>query len=219
MSYAQISETFFQMVTPPQIPYPGDDAFGAFLEKYACPMSLQAVKFRIWGQITTIAMTVSPIQEIKSIWDDELPEFEGEDALNDFLGMIMSLWNTLAQMNMEGKRLNLSQRTGLGDIEGLKQMVERRLEELNDGFLSGFVADMRGFDAGDPAVDRALGKFSDMIEELEVIAEEIEEAPAPYDEMRTRFVKLDGKAQQRLDAVVKAANVARGISAKTAGIH
>ncbi|MCB1460559.1 MAG: hypothetical protein KDJ48_15095 [Nitratireductor sp.] len=207
------------MVTPPQISYPGDEAFGAFLEKYDCLMSLQVVKFRMWGQITTIAMTVSPIQEIKSMWDDELPEFEGEEALSDFFGMIMSLWNTLAQMNMEGKRLNLSQRTGLGDINGLKQMVERRLDELEDGFLCGFVADMRGFDAGDEAVDRALSKISDMIEELEYIAEELEETPAPYDKMRTRFVRLDGKAQQRLDAVVKAANVARGVSARTAGIH
>ncbi|MCO6185232.1 hypothetical protein [Rhizobium sp. L1K21] len=207
------------MVTPPKIPYPGDEAFAAFLEKYDCPMTLQSVKFRMWGQITTIALGVSPIQEIKSMWDDEFPEFEGEDAPNDFLGMIMSLWNTLAQMNMEGKRLNLSQRTGLGDIEGLKQMVERRLDELDDGFLCGFVADMRGFDAGDLAVDKALSKISDMIEELEFIEEELEETPALYDKMRTRFVRLDGKAQQRLDAVVKAANVARGVSARTAGIH
>ncbi len=64
--------------------------------------------------------------------DDER-QSEGEDA-ERFSGMIMSLWNTLAQMNME-KAPNLSQqRTGLADIEGLKQMVERRLEELNDGF-------------------------------------------------------------------------------------
>ena len=207
------------MTTPPQMPYPGDDAFSEFLEEHRCPMSLQAVKFRMWGQITTTAMTVSPVQEIKSMWDEELPEFEGEADANQFFGMIMSFWNMLAQMNMEGKRLNLSQRTGLDDIEGLKRMIARRLNELDDGFFSGFVADMRGFDMGDPAVDKAISKLGDMIEELEVISEGLEDTPASYEKKRARFVRLDRMAQQRLDAVVKAANVARGLGARTTGIH
>ena len=207
------------MTTPPQMPYPGDNAFSEFLEEHLCPMPLQPLKFRMWGQITTTAMTVSPVQEIKSMWNDELPEFEGEADVNEFFGMIMSLWNTLAAMNLEGRRLHLSQRTGLGDIEGLKRMVERRLNELDDGFFCGFVADMRGFDMDDPAVDKAITKLGDMIEELEVISEGLEDTPASYEKMRTSFVRLDRMAQQRLDAVVKAANFARGLDARTTGIH
>lgn len=203
----------------PQGVYPGDDAFEAFLDRYLCPLSLQAMKFRIWGQITTVAMTVSPVQEIKSMWDDELPTFVDEAEASSFFEMIMSLWNTLAEMNMTGKRFNLSQRSGLGDLDGLRRMVERRLDELDEGFLNGFSADMRPFDENDPKLTMAIGRLVELIDGLDEVAEDLEEADPAYDLLRAEFVRLDGKAQQRLDAVVKAANVARGVNVKTADTH
>jgi len=199
--------------------YPGDRVFQEFLDRYNCPRSLQAVKFRIWGQITTVAMTVSPVEEIKSIWDDELPVFADEAEANAFFEMIMSLWNALAEMNMAGKRLKLSQRAGLGDLDGLKRMAKHRLDELNEGFLNGFVADMRPYEENDPQLDAAIGRLIGLIDGVEEIADELDEADPAYDLLRADFVRLDGKAQKRLDAVVKAANVVRGVNAKTADIH
>lgn len=206
-------------VSSPQGGYPGDEVFEAFLEIHACPLSLQTVKFRIWGQITTVALSVSPIQEIKSMWDDELPTFADEDEANAFFEMIMSLWNSLAEMNKAGKRLSLSQRLGLSDLAGLTRMVERRLNELDDGFLNGFIADLRPFDEDDPKLTVTIGRLLELIDGLEEIIEDLEEADPAYDLLRVKFVRLDTKAQQRLDAVVKAANGSRGVNAGTAGIH
>ena len=199
--------------------YPGDEAFKDFLIGHHCPLSLKTVKFRIWGQVTTIAMTLSPLQEIQSIWNNELPTFDNEDESKTFFETMMSLWNMLAEMNMTGKRLTLSQRTGLGDLLGLTLMVERRLDELDSGFLTGFIADMRPFDDDEPKVSRAISKLVDLIDGLEEIMEALDEADPDHGELRTGFIRLDNKAQQRLDAVVRAANAFRGITTKTAGIH
>lgn len=206
-------------MAPASSSYPGDDAFEEFLARYDCPLSLHIVKFRFWGQITTVALSVSPMREIQSIWNGELPTFDDEDEESAFIETMMSLWNTLADMNMAGKWLNLSQRTGLGDLEGLRLMVERRLDELENGFLDGFVADMRPYEDDEPKLSRAIGKLVELIDNLEATADALDQADPDHRVLRAEFVRLDNKAQQRVDAVVKAANASRCVTTKTAGIH
>ena len=108
-------------IAPNKTEYPGDAAFAAFLSEHECPLPLHIVKFRFWGLIVSIAMRVSPVDEIKAIWDGVLPELEDEKDAQKFLDVMFSLWNGLAQMNLAGHRLRLSQRHGLDNPTALKR--------------------------------------------------------------------------------------------------
>ncbi|MET3599497.1 hypothetical protein [Martelella mangrovi] len=185
--------------------YPGDADFSAFLETHDCPISLTAVKFRLWGQVTTVATAAGPEAETRTIWGDALPAFDSAEESMLFSATFMSLWNELRRVDEEGKYLKLPPRTGIGDLEGLKRMVEARLDALSEGYFTGFLADLRGFDFGYPAVDNAVSRLGDMIEEVEYVAEQLDEAPSTFAQQRRRFIRLDGKAQRKLDAIVDAA--------------
>jgi hypothetical protein len=197
----------------PMPDHPGDEVYEDLLAAYACPVSLRAVKFRFWGHITTTAMTVSPVQAMEYIWGGDLPEFQTLDEANDVFARIQVLWNVLVVMNMEGKRLRLSPRTGLAEIDGLRRMVEYRIEEL-DGFFDAFTGDLTIYDSLEPAVNKHLGKIASLLETLEWIRDELEQPDPPFKKLRASFIAQDAKSQKLLDSTVKAANAVRGVGSQ-----
>lgn len=87
--------------------------------------------------MVSVALRVRPAEEIKSIWNGKLPGFQNEEEAQSFFDVVFSLWNALSEMNMNGRRLPLSQRRDLNAFDGLKKMLECRLGELDEGFLRG----------------------------------------------------------------------------------
>ena len=69
----------------------------ALLERYACPLPYHQVRARFMGNIATPDMTVSPMQEIQRIWNNNLPVFESKSDAEAFFGVLLQgLWNALS---------------------------------------------------------------------------------------------------------------------------
>lgn len=206
-------------IIPQTTDYPGDEAFEKLLKTYACQLSFKAFKFRFWGQITSIAFRVQPMQEIQDIWEGKLPLFQDEKEAQEFFDVIFSLWNALAEMNMNGRRLPLSQRRGLDTPDGLSAMIKCRLDELDEGFLAGFMGDMRVYDEPSHRTGACLSKLEDLVENLESLSEDISDNQLEHDEARGEFLAVDKSAQRILDNLIKAANAERKIGQKRTQIH
>jgi len=200
-----------------QLDYPGDKAFAEFLERYECPLALNTVKFRLWGNVVSVAARVRPTEEFEDIWKRTLPEFEDGDEAGTFFAVMFSLWNALAELNLDGRRLPLSQRRGLDSADGLAAMIERRLDEIDRGFTSGFIGDMTFYDKMSERTDDCLSKLNDLTDKLEELGEEIENDATRYPEVRKRFLALDRTAQRLVDNLVKAANAERKFQGRDGG--
>ena len=92
-------------------------------------------------------------------------------------------------------------RSGLNTNAGLKSAMASRHAELNDGFYSGFIANLRPHDPMDSGVDRNLDKLSDVIDEIEELMER-PIGPSNANEVRSRFVALDKRAQKLVNQLV-----------------
>ena len=69
----------------------------AMLARYACPYPYHQVRARFMGNIATPDMTVSPMQEIQRLWNNELPVFDSNADAEAFFGMFFQgLWNALS---------------------------------------------------------------------------------------------------------------------------
>lgn len=207
------------ILTPNTIEYPGDEAFAEFLVRNKCPLPFHTVRFRFWGQMVSVALRVSPMEEIQDIWDNEPPVFENEEEAQSFFDVTFSLWNALSEMNMAGRRLQLSQRRGLDNPAGLRTMIEIRLDELDKGFLSGFIGDMTVYDEEDPKTAARLTKLVNMIDMLEEQHGRISSDQNTYGLVRKEFLALDKSAQRNLDNLVKAANAQRKIGQQSGTVH
>jgi hypothetical protein len=72
-------------------------AVKVLLEQYACPIPYHQVRARFMGNIATPDMTVSSVQEIQRIWDNELPTFDSKSEAEEFFSVLMQgLWNGLS---------------------------------------------------------------------------------------------------------------------------
>lgn len=186
------------------MPVSAADRVKQLLERYDRTAPLQVVKLRFWGQINSVALHVSPSRCIEGLWGGALPVFEGEDELQAFVETLMGLWNELAQLNQDGQFVRLSPRAGLDTPEGLAAMVSRRLGELEDGFMTGFVGDMRVFDETGPQLDRQLEKLYALSELLDTLRNALRDGGDPED-VRRRFVSADHSAQRIVDGCISAA--------------
>ena len=87
-----------------------------------------------------------------------------------------------------------------------------RYAELNGGFYSGFIGNLRPHDPVDSNIDRNLEKLSDVIDEIEELMEG-PIGPGNANKVRSRFVALDKRAQKLVNqAVMQTWVTARGVS-------
>jgi len=82
-------------------------------------------------------MAASPLDTVKALWGGELPEFDGLDAINELLRvLVMGLWNRLARHQDRNMPFRLMRVAVPETREGLAQIALIRREEL-DGFVEG----------------------------------------------------------------------------------
>jgi hypothetical protein len=150
---------------------------------------------RFWGAINSPAANIAPLQEIDHLWRGKRRPFATEDDAQLFYDVMISLWNSLAESRASGKPVAFATRTGLDTIDGLKAAIASRYAELEDGFFSGFVGNLRPHDPVDSHIDRNIDKLSQLIEEMD----ELVQQPIGTGNMakvRRRFVALDKRAQK-----------------------
>ena len=114
--------------------YPGDESFQGMLKAVNCPMPLWRIKTTLLGSIAATEM-VKPSQFLPMIWHGKEPEFNAMDQAQEFLGILMGLWNELAELQ-SGGRYPLWLVKGEKNLENFSTYLKIRREELM-GFRRG----------------------------------------------------------------------------------
>jgi len=177
------------------------------LEQYNCPHPLTVVRMRFWGAINSPAAQISPIEEFDALWRCKRRPFETEDEAQTFYDVMIRFWNALAENRKSGKPVAFAMRSGLNTIGGLKSTMAARHAELNDGFYSGFIGNLRPYDPMDSGIDRNLDKLSDVIDEMEELMEG-PIGPSNIGKVRSRFVALDKRAQKLVNQLLLQTRIA-----------
>jgi hypothetical protein len=147
-----------------------DAEVGALLDRYRCPVPFHAVRTRFLGEIASPAISLSPIDTVKALWDGEFPEFDSLDALNELLRvLVMGLWNGLARHQERNKPFRLLRIETPATRKGLAQIALIRREELN-GFVEGLFGAKQSIELPERA-HRAL----DVLGELHAIFDGLHE--------------------------------------------
>ncbi len=171
------------------------------LERYNCPHTAAVVRMWFWGAINSPAASISPVAEIDALWFGKRRPFETEDEAQAFYDVMIRFWNALAENRASGKLVAFAVRSGLKSIDGLKSAIASRYAELEDGFFSGFIGNLRRHDPVDSRISGNLDKLTDVIHEIEELMER-PIGPSNANKMRSRFVALDKRAQKLVNQLV-----------------
>lgn len=135
----------------------GDAAVRELLKRYDRPVSFHEVRARFMGNIATPDTTASPLREIRVIWGDELPVFEGDAEAESFFEVLLQgLWNRLAKHRKRTDPFKLVRvRSAPAAPACLARLARVRRQEL-EGFIDGLFVSREEMDLPETA-RRALG--------------------------------------------------------------
>ena len=147
--------------TRPPASAAGDGEVRALLDRYRCPVPFHAVRTRFLGDIASPVMSASPLDAVKALWGGEFPEFDGLDAVNELLRiLIMGLWNRLSRHQERNAPFRLMRVEIPETREGLAHIALIRREEL-DGFVEGLFGKEQSLELPERA-HRALDALSEL---------------------------------------------------------
>jgi hypothetical protein len=133
----------------------------ALLEKYDCPMPYHAVRTRFLGALVSPVEPASPVAAVKGLWGGEFPAFDGIEAVNELMQvLVMGLWNDLTQHQKANRRFRFVQLRVPSTIEGLAALSLVRREEI-DGFVEGLFGEAEQIDLPESGY-RALGELGEI---------------------------------------------------------
>jgi hypothetical protein len=141
----------------PKFPYPGDISLKRLLERYRCPAPFHVVRMRMWGEIVSPSLEVSPVKTIEALWPDGLPAFDDAAEANAFFQSMMGLWNNLARFQSGSPPVRLQKIDKIDTREALHAAASLRLGELYDGFMQGFTGGKRKIDVPAGVADLLAG--------------------------------------------------------------
>ncbi len=171
------------------------------LERYNCPRTPTVVRMRFWGAINSPAARISPIEEIDALWRGKRRRFETEDEAQAFYDVMIRFWNSLAENRASGKPVASTMRSGLNTNADLKRAMAVRHAELEDGFYSGFIGNLRRHDPVDSSISGNIDKLSDVIAAIKELMER-PIGPSNANKVRSQFVVLDKRAQKLVNQLV-----------------
>ena len=108
------------------------------LKKYKCEYELHEVRAQFMGAIASPMDQVNPIQELKFLWDGELPPFKNIDAANELIQVFsMGLWNQLSAHCDPEHPFDLMAFSGINTDKELKHFARIKRDEI-ECFIAGF---------------------------------------------------------------------------------
>jgi hypothetical protein len=144
---------------------PTDEQVRLLLVLYRCPVPFHIVRTRILGSIASPELGVSPIETVKSLWGEDLPEFKSAASVNELMEVLVKgLWNRLARHQVRKVPFHLLRIDVPLDREGLGRLALVRREEL-EGFMKGLFGHKEELDLPERAY-RALDQLSEIREFL-----------------------------------------------------
>ena len=163
--------------TPPTA---SEEEVRVLLERYRCPVPLQAVRTRFLGNIASPDMQASPIKTVEALWGGELPTFETIDTANELIGaLVMGLWNRLTRHQERAVPFRLIRLEVPATREGMAKFARLRREEL-EGFVDGLFGDKES--TLPERAHKALGALAEIrgiLEASQVLAERPTKRPSP----------------------------------------
>lgn len=118
--------------------YIGDAGVAKFLEKYKSQTPFHVVRMRVLGALASPNKELLPVMVIASFWgEDDFPKFVTKEEAEVFFSTFMGLWHRIEKMASARTAL-LSARGKLATPEAAKELLTRRVEELEAGFIEGF---------------------------------------------------------------------------------
>jgi hypothetical protein len=113
-----------------------DDEVRALLDRYRCPVPFHVVRTRFLGNNAS-PVAASPMDTVAGLWGGKLPVFDGLDAANELLRvLVMGLWNQLAPHLERNAPFRLMRIHIPATREGLARIALIRREEVV-GFIQG----------------------------------------------------------------------------------
>ena len=183
----------------------------ALLVKYACPIPYHQVRARFMGNIASPDMTVSPVQEIQRIWENELPTFESNSDAEEFFGILMQgLWNDLSAHQKRTDPFKLARiAMAPASLEFLFKSARVRRLEI-EGFVDGLFAGQGEIDLAESA-----HKAVDILGEMRAIFEATEQlaaqpaSVASITETIKHFQQMSRIAEHEINVVIQSCKKAR----------
>lgn len=118
--------------------YIGDAGVAKFLEKYASTTPFYVVRMRVLGALASPNKELLPVMVVASFWpEDAFPKFVTKDEAEIFFATFMSLWRRMEKMTEAGQTA-LSATGKLSTLDEVAQLIQKRLEEIEAGFIEGF---------------------------------------------------------------------------------
>ena len=186
----------------------------ALIERYACPLPYHQLRARFMGSIATPDMTVSPMQEIQRIWNNDLPVFESKSEAEEFFGVLFqSVWNALSAHQKRTDPFKLARLpTAPANLEFLARVSRVRREEI-EGFVAGLFADKDEMDL--PASAHKAVSILGEIRSLFAAAEQLAISPAQpasvssITETIKHFQQMSRIAEHEINVVIQSCKKAR----------
>ena len=183
----------------------------ALLERYACPLPYHQVRARFMGNIATPDMTVSPMQEIQRIWNNDLPVFESKSEAEEFFGgLFQGVWNALSAHQKRTDPFKLARLpTAPANLEFLARFSRVRREEI-EGFVDGLFANKDEMDL--PASAHKAVSILGEIRSLFAAAEQLASQPASVasiTETIKHFQQMSRIAEHEINVVIQSCKKAR----------
>jgi hypothetical protein len=127
---------------PPRVPaYVGDAAIKRLLAQYRCPLPFHAARMRVWGAIASPRPDIAPVPVFASLWNGDPPPFADLKAANAFFQTMQGFWNSLAALQDGSPPLRLKRIGKIDSRDAMHAAATLRVEELLEGFSSGFMGD------------------------------------------------------------------------------
>jgi len=186
-------------------------AVKALLEKYACPLSFYQLRSRFMGNIATPDMTVSPMQEIQRIWNNELPVFDSKSEAEEFFGVLFQgLWNAFSVHQKRTEPFKLARiATAPASLEFLS-MFARIRREGTEGFVDGLFANEDELDLPESAHKAVaiLGEMRSIFAATEQLAAK-PASVASITETISHFQRMTRIAEHEINVVIQSCKRAR----------
>lgn len=169
------------------------------------------------GNIATPDMTVSPMQEIQRLWNNELPVFDSNAEAEAFFGLFFQgLWNALSGHQKRTDPFKLARiATAPASLEFLSRFARVRREEI-EGFVDGLFAGNDEIDLPESA-HKAVGILGEM-RSIFAATEQLASQPASVAsiaETIRHFQQMTRIAETEINAVIQSCKRARAHALET----
>ena len=131
------------------------------LKKYKCKYELHEVRAQFMGAIASPVASVSPAEEIKTLWNGEMPTMKSITAINELMQVFaMGLWNQLSSHTNPSTPFQLLPFVEEMNDKNLRDCAKIRLDELSS-FLDAFYQGEESL-----KLDAEISKSLDFIEDM-----------------------------------------------------